>query len=70
MDIEKEISELESIIEQYEDTNNTEDRMDFRQTAQKKIKNLRTSIVNGDLDKEEEETIVELLNEFEEVLSY
>ena len=40
MDIEKEISELESIIEQYEDTNNPEDRMDFRQTAQKKIKNL------------------------------
>ena len=69
MDIEKEISELESIIEQYEDTNNPEDRMDFRQTAQKKIKNLRTSIVNADLDKEEE-TIVELLNEFEEVLSY
>ncbi len=70
MDIEKEISELESIIEQYEDTNIPEDRMDFRQTAQKKIKNLRTSIVNADLDKEEEETIVELLNEFEEVLSY
>lgn len=70
MNIEKEIAQVESLIEQYEETNNPEDRMDLKQTALKQIKNIRNSLPQLDLDKEELETTTELLEDFEEVLSY
>lgn len=70
MTIEKEINQIETLIEQYEDTNNPEDRMDLKQTALKKIQSLRQQIPEFDFDKEELETTIDLLNDFEEVLSY
>lgn len=70
MNIEKEIAQVEHLIEQYEDTSNPEDRMDLKQTALKQIKTIRENLPNLDLDKEEMETMTELLADFEEVLSY
>lgn len=70
MNIEKEIAQVEALIEQYEETNNPEDRMDLKQTALKQIKNIRNNLPDLDLDKEELETTTELLEDFEEVLSY
>lgn len=70
MNIEKEIAQIEGLIEQYEDTNNPEDRMDLKQTAMKQIKTLRHNLPELSLDNEEIESIQELLSDFEEVLSY
>lgn len=70
MNIEKEITQIEALIEQYEDTNNPEDRMDLKQTAIKQIKNLRIQLPSLSLDNEELESMHELLTDFEEVLSY
>lgn len=70
MNIEKEIAQIESLIEQYEETSNPEDRMDLKQTALKQIKNVRNNLPVLSLDKEEMETMTELLEDFEEVLSY
>lgn len=70
MNVEKEITQIEALIEQYEDTNNPEDRMDLKQTAMKQIKNLRIQLPNLSLDNEEIESMNELLADFEEVLSY
>lgn len=70
MNIEKEITEIEILIEKYEDTNNPEDKMDFKQTALKQIKTLRSHLPQSELDQEEIEELSELLEEFEEVLSY
>lgn len=70
MNIEKEIAQVEHLIEQYEDTSNPEDRMDLKQTALKQIKTIRENLPDLDLDKEEMETMTELLADFEEVLSY
>lgn len=70
MNIEKEIAQVESLIEQYEETTNPEDRMDLKQTALKQIKTIRNALPDLSLDKEELETMTELLEDFEEVLSY
>lgn len=70
MTIEKQISQIESLIEQYEETNNPEDRMDLKQSALKQIQSLRSQLPEFDFDKEELETTTDLLDEFEEVLSY
>lgn len=70
MTIEKQITQIETLIEQYEDSNNPEDRMDFKQRALKEIKSLRAKLPLFDFDKEELETTTDLLDEFEEVLSY
>lgn len=70
MTIEEQITEIENLIEEYENTNNPEERMDLRQTSIKKIKSLRLQIPEFHLDKEELETTIDLLEEFEEVLSY
>ncbi len=70
MNIEKEIAQIEAMIEQYEETNNPEDRMDLKQSALKQIKNVRGQLPQLGLDKEEFETTTELLEDFEEVLSY
>lgn len=70
MNVEKEITQIEALIEQYEDTNNPEDRMDLKQTAMKQIKNLRIQLPILSLDSEELESMNELLADFEEVLSY
>lgn len=70
MNIEKEIAQVESLIEQYEETTNPEDRMDLKQTALKQIKTIRNTLPDLSLDKEELETMTELLEDFEEVLSY
>ncbi len=70
MNIEKEIAQIEAMIEQYEETNNPEDRMDLKQSALKQIKTVRGQLPQLGLDKEEFETTTELLEDFEEVLSY
>lgn len=70
MTIEKQITQIETLIEQYEDTNNPEERMDLKQTALKQIKSLRSQLPEFEFDKEELETTTDLLDEFEEVLSY
>ena len=66
----KEIAQIEAMIEQYEETNNPEDRMDLKQSALKQIKTVRGQLPQLGLDKEEFETTTELLEDFEEVLSY
>lgn len=70
MNIEKEIAQIESMIEQYEETNNPENRMDLKQSILKQINNVRVQLPQLGLDKEEFETTAELLEDFEEVLSY
>lgn len=70
MTIEKQITEIETLIEQYEDSNNPEDRVDFKQRALNQITLLRSQLPTFDFDTEELDTITELLEEFEEVFSY
>lgn len=70
MNIEKEITLIENLIEQYENSNNPEDRMDLKQTTLKQIHYLRGQLPQFSLDEEEFESMNELLSDFEEVLSY
>jgi hypothetical protein len=70
MNIEKEITQIETLIEQYKEMNNPEDRMDLKQTAIKHIQNLRNNFSNLSLNNEELESMNELLAYFEEILSY
>ena len=70
MNVELEITQIETLIEKYEDSNNPEDRMDFKQTALNKISTLQKALPNAGLDEEDFESVVELLNDFQEVLSY
>ena len=68
MNVELEITQIENLM--YEDSNNPEDRMDFKQTYLNKISTLQKALPNAGLDEEDFESVVELLNDFQEVLSY
>lgn len=68
MDIDKEIAAIERQLEEYEDTNNPEDRMDIKQTIRLRIMNIKSNLngIPANLKKQ----VLLNLDEFEEILSY
>lgn len=68
MDIDKEIAAIELQLEEYEDTNNPEDRMDIKQTIKLSIGNIKANLdgIPANLKKQ----VLLTLDEFEEILSY
>lgn len=68
MNIEKTIEAMEENLEQYEETNAPDDRLDLKQTITGQIKSLRAYVVNEGkkLSKVQEQTITDI----EEILSY
>lgn len=66
MEIEKVLYEIEKLLEQYEDTNEPEDKLDLKQTIKGKLKEIRNHYKKEGVPTE----VTQSINDIEEILSY
>ncbi len=69
MDIFQELQKAELLIEQYEDTNEPESKMELKQTISSILKDVRANLSTL-TDEEDLQEATEQLVEFEEILTY
>lgn len=69
MDIFQELQKAELLIEQYEDTNEPETKMELKQTINSILKAVRSNLSTL-TDEEDLQEATEQLEEFEEILTY
>jgi hypothetical protein len=69
MDIFQELQKAELLIEQYEDTNEPESKMELKQTISSILKDVRANLSTL-TDEEDLQEATEQLEEFEEILTY
>lgn len=69
MDIFNELQKAEVLLEQYEDSNEPETRMDLKQTITSILKGVRENL-DQLTDEEDKQEAKEQLEEFEEILTY